>query len=250
MKRRNANTGWSNRSYKKKRYTPRVPKRTTRQYTRKPKYQKVETASMPLSKRLMFTYNDVDTPVLAITAITDTTVYNQYKINSLYDINAAIGSTASVGFTEWTSFYTRYKVNWARISTTFINTSPYPCHVGIIFRPSPNETTWSSWTAWRNASVGNNYPCKTVMLTPSGGCLDRATLSVSCVLGKQLGNPDEHAGDTGYSAAYNANPSLIQDAFIFVLDVNGVPNPLELSVTTKTTIKIIADMYERRTLYT
>ena len=247
----------STRTPKKRTYKRKTPGAPRKKMVRRSSYygarrSYTQSAAMPLSKKLMFTYNDVTSINLAIPPGSPfAQQYFQYKINSLWDLNAQIGSTSTIGFTQWSAFYSKYHVKWARLTTTFVNTGANPVHVGVFIRPIHSEpvSLLGLWSYFREASDGNNLPIKSVLLTPTGGSKDRVTLSVSCPLGRLLGNPSEFAGDVGYSAATNTDPTLLQDAFVFMLDADGAVNIATGSyVTCKTTIKVIANMYQRRTL--
>ena len=197
-------------------------------------------AAMPMSQKFMFKYENINTNNVDLIGPTPF-AFKLFRINSLNAINTTGGNGGIPGYINWTKFYNRYAVHWAKITCEFINNSIEPCYVGIAFRPITMETSWNSWSQYRNID-SNTFPNQQVLLTPRNGSKDSCTLSVQCKLDTLWGLPSQHNGSLAFTSDINANPPTIQDAIIFALSGNG--SAINANIITRISIDMIATMYQ------
>jgi len=168
-------------------------------------------------------------------------------MNSAYDIDAQILSDSVVGFKEWSAFYGRYLVTWAKIEVDFANASTVPMYVGMCFRPITNETTWSTWADWRNIE-GNGMISRFVQLGAGGSSQDMKKLTIKAPLWKVHGNKKEYYGDTGFSAPVDLNPGRLIDGFVWIQTPTDLAATLNLNIFTKIKITLYVKLFQRKLL--
>lgn len=142
-------------------------------------------------------------------------------MNGLYDVNNNLANTAVVGFTEWSQFYARYRVNMCAIKVTFVNPTNNPVYVGLTARPH-NQSTMANWTQAREQE-GNKWS-KTAFLGIAGSGKDTKTLSLVVPLGSFMGNKLGYKADDAYSALTTANPSRLLECVPWVGSYDGASN--------------------------
>lgn len=214
---------------------------TFKQYIPKPS---VETAAMPLNKRLKFTF--VETESFNISTLTAPFQHREYLANTIFEPRAGI---PCVGWLEWSKFYNRYRVDRATITLSFVNPLTVAQYVGVTVPPYQASYP-STWELWRAATSGNQVPSKIELLTPKGGCKDRTTLSLTIDLAKVYGMKKEYDGETDVgSSAMDSSPNPVLRFRVFVLNDRGA---LGSNVNIDYTCKIVFDtiLYQRVTLLT
>jgi hypothetical protein len=132
--------------------------------------------------------------------------FNFYRLNSVYDVDTAVGSTATPGFVEWSAFYSNYRV-WKtrfRIEGTVSGlSSGAVCTVCLV--PNPLQATLPSAGSEWPVQPGSIH--KTVVNYSNGG-------TNMFVLDKQFSLPSvfritqaQFKSDFDFSATTSANPA-------------------------------------------
>lgn len=173
--------------------------------------------------------------------------FAQYKMNSAWDIDTQVLSDSIVGFKEWSAFYNRYRVTWAKLEVDFKNMAPFPVYAGLVFRPVTNETTWNTWSDWRQIE-SQGMICRFVMLSQAGGNGDGRKLIIKCPLWKVHRNRREYNGDLHYSAPVDKNPSRTIDGFVWIQTATDAAASANYNVFTKIKITLYVKMYEKKLL--
>lgn len=125
-----------------------------------------------------------------------------YVANGLYNPGATNWNAQPVGFDQWTSFYTKYRVLSASITLEAINNSDNTVNgIWMVVYPSVVSTTLTGGLA---SAICQPYARKAYMGNISG--INKCTLSNSCACVKVFGESpfrDENfAGDFGTNPAF------------------------------------------------
>lgn len=188
----------------------------------------------PKSQFVKLRYTDIDTPRLTFNGTSDTQPSHLYNLNSAYDVNAASGSSAMPGFSQYAAMYRFYKVMGVKIDCTFFVDDPTynePLMVGILMRDFYLGTyTSSEWASM----VRSNPNSLTKMLIPA---YKSTKCSMYRPLGQVVGNPLTYKSSPVYGALTNQNPSSLLAGYIFAStakprDVS--PYPPSITVWCKT----------------
>lgn len=199
-------------------------------------------------KRVKLRYTDVDTPSLTFTSGSTTVVYQKYNLNSPFDVNTALGSTAMPGYAEWAAIYDQYMVTYCKITATFaLDNGTPPIYVGVVFRPVYNETNWSSWKNWMELA-GNPLPHKRKLMSCAGGNKAVCTVSVGCPLWRLIGNKQEYFGSGSWTQVTTANPSRIIEGFVYALSANGATYTSTILVPINVKVDMWIKFYNKKTL--
>lgn len=238
--------------YKKKRFAPKQKKTTVNtKYKSSSKKTKRNIpasttipASMPMSQKFLFKFEDIDVTALAMSSNSVKSV--EYNVNNLNALESSGTGEYPTGYDNWYRFYKNFLVHYARINVEFINNSASNAIYGFVgFRPIYNETNWSSWSEWRNLD-SNCFPNKQVLMTPKGGSKDTCKISLGCNLGKLIGKPDAwNALDVFAGGTDGTAPSAKQQAFVAALSGDGTA--ITATITVKISIDIIATLYQLKT---
>lgn len=119
----------------------------------------------PQSKRVRLTWSGTGAMVEAAAGVG---VEKLYRLNGVYDVDTAVGSTTTPGFTEWATFFTSYRV-WR--SSIHVEATCSGGSAGtlatVVLYPNATNTFTSSVAGW---SVAPYAVRKTIRAdTTSGG---------------------------------------------------------------------------------
>jgi hypothetical protein len=139
-------------------------------------------------------------------AAVGTGAFNFYRLNSVYDVDTSLGSTSTPGLTEWSAFFTNYRV-WktrVRIEATVNNLSVGGTATFSLV-PNPLQPTLpSSASSW---PVQYGAIHKTITNVTSGG-------TNLVILDKQYNlssvfriTPQQYKDDFDFTAPVTANPT-------------------------------------------
>ncbi len=128
-----------------------------------------------------------------------------FNLSSIYDPDFSTAGTTALGYTAYSSFFTRYRVVQARIELTATSheTKIGPWMAGYML--GPNTTTTSAASLW---PVQTNSYAKLLNATTPGG--DNGMLRVNRVidLHKVQGvTKQQFMTDLDYSASFGTNPA-------------------------------------------
>jgi hypothetical protein len=133
--------------------------------------------------------------------------FNFYRLNSVYDVDTAFGSTATPGFAEWSAFYSNYRV-WSvavRAEIVVGGLTGIPTSATVCLVPNPLQATLpSSATSW---PVQPGALHKTLVNNTSGGT-NLAVLQKRYSLPKLFRvTQSQFINDFDYSATTSSNPA-------------------------------------------
>lgn len=198
-------------------------------------------------KKVKLQFEDTTQTKLVLGLATNPFNFATYNLNGAYDVIPALGNTACPGFNEWATVYSRYQVTYVRLTTTFsMYATNNPCYCGVFLRPVFAEGGLSSWQGWRNL-WGNPLPHKRILMSSGDSNKGRATLSIGMPIWKLWGSKAEYYASGNFSAAVGANPQALLQGFVYVLSGDGTP--MDLEVTTATTMTMYIKFYHKRTLF-
>lgn len=172
---------------------------------------------------------------------------NTYRINSAYDINASVGSTAIAGFVEWSNLYQVYRVLRNEVRIDFCNldtTTGQPILCG--FFPSTGSGTIASWS--NVYELCSNPRCTNRLISSVGG-MDRCTIRQKIDLGNLVGDRAKYLADDSYAAAINANPAILINGYVFIASGTDVAFGSLSAVAARVTMTLTVMFYQRSVLY-
>jgi len=187
-------------------------------------------------------YVDTDTPVLSATGLLFKA--NTYKINSPYDVNNSVGSTAMPGFNEWATLYTRYRVGFCKVTARFVNPCTFPIYCGLYFNASstPGLTTWDAYRELQSQPFNRTKLCGPV------GSNNMVNLKIAYPIWKLLGNKQQYNSDTSYQSVTGTNPIIIYYCNTYVLSPDGITN-ITASVTVQCEVTMYCALFNRAVIY-
>lgn len=241
--------------YKKKRVAPKQKKTTvnTKYKTGAKKPKRIITrdniipASMPMSQKFLFKYEDITTTTLVLS--NQPVISSPFAVNNLNQLDSIPGQQFPSGYSNWSRFYTNFLVHYVKMNVEFINNSQNAIYAVVAFRPIANENVVNSWNAWRNLD-SNSSPNKQVLMTAKGGAKDQCKISLGCNLGKLIGKPDAFNALTdfaGRTVGNPLNPAISIEAVIAAL--SGTSAFINANITVKVSIECIATLYQLRTQF-
>lgn len=180
-------------------------------------------------------YIDNDTPQMIIPAAAAFSQINEYNLNGLFDVNQAIGSSATPGFAEWGVFYKYYRVRCASVEVEVLpNTSTANCILLIHAQPAnvspPVFTTWSTIKEF----MGNPYT-KSCSVGPLGSGQAKK-LKMFIPVERMYGDALNYATDDSYRGVFNvSNPIAMAKLYVVLLTMNGAAS---IATTTFATIDL------------
>lgn len=203
---------------------------------RDPNSSSVIQRGLIVAERQIVRLRYVETTSYVLGSVASSYAYNTYKLNSAYDFNSALGSTVITGFSEWSNFYSVYRVLSVRFHVDFVNintTTPASVICGIY-----SSAGTAPFTSWSNIYelLGNKH-CVTEMISMPGG-IDRTRLSQKIDLPQLAGDARKYLADDSYAAAVNANPSVILHGYVFILS----PSNTAFGSLSTVAVRIIADL--------
>lgn len=126
----------------------------------------------------------------------------EYQMNSAYDVDPLVGGGTCLGFNEWASMYTRYRVLRFNYEVEFVNQSSSTLIVSVCPTKTSYGSNYSHCIDFSEAPYGQSR-----MLSPKGG-MDRAVLRGSIDLVKFSGYHGYLFDDVS-SGLVTGNPSQL-----------------------------------------
>lgn len=143
-----------------------------------------------------------------------------FSLSSIYDPDVSGVGTTALGYTSYSSFFTRYRVVRTRIEVTatpYNTSTAAPMIVGYMV--GPNSTVTSSSTLW---PVQTNSQSKMVHASTPGGQHGMATFKRTIDLAQIQGvTKQQFMTDLDYSGAFGSNPSRQSYLILFVRGLGG-----------------------------
>lgn len=132
-----------------------------------------------------------------------------YRANSAYDPDAALGGGTLVGFAQMSAIYQQYHVTRVDWEYTVASNEPsVPINFGFILRDKQPSTTYVSWAECQYAlRESPTTGMDTVGETSGMGVFRSKRFSQS--LGNVIGKKLTYMSDVDYTAAVTTNPSQI-----------------------------------------
>lgn len=143
-----------------------------------------------------------------------------YSLSSIYDPDVSGVGTTALGYTSYSSFFTRYRVVRTRIEIT---ATPYSTSTGtamiVGYMVGPNSTVTSSSTLW---PVQTNSHSKMVHAATPGGSHGMANFKTTVDLARVQGvTKQQFMTDLDYSASFGSNPARQSYLILFVRGLGG-----------------------------
>lgn len=118
------------------------------------------------------------------------------KSNDAYDVDPSVGSTATTGFTEWTKFYTYFRVVGYKTRLHFVNTNSIPVVITVgetnvtLGLSSGNNTTTDLFPY----SGNKNFQKRVLTANTSGGskCTITCFHTISQIVGSTSPETDDN----------------------------------------------------------
>jgi hypothetical protein len=135
---------------------------------------------------------------------------DRWKLNSAYDFDPTIGSTAIAGFSEAAGIYSMYRVLHVKMTIDFTNQEAFPATCWVAFNasfvgdPGANSSGAIDW-------MMNPYS-KRKLCSQAGG-VDRGRFSESMSLARLSGS-SSYLTDDNFAALCTTNPATILYAVI------------------------------------
>lgn len=143
-----------------------------------------------------------------------------FRLNSAYDVDSAVGSTSTAGFTEWATFFSNYRV-WSarvRVELTASGGSAGTGAVACIY-PNATNTYLTNVNAW---SVAPHSIKRTIRADTTGAGRNFCTLQKSYSLPAIARvTKDQYAIDMDYSGTTSSNPNRIIGLSVAAFGINA-----------------------------
>lgn len=159
-----------------------------------------------------------DAPGLTEGALGAGTLY-VYSLSSIYDPNVTGAGTTALGYTSYSSFFTRYRVVKARIeiNATSYNTTGGAMIVGYMV--GPNSTVTATSTLW---PVQTNSFSKAIHSATPGGSHGMANFKRTVDLAKIQGvTRQQFMTDLDYSGAFGSSPARQSYLILYVRGIGS-----------------------------
>ncbi len=152
-----------------------------------------------------------------------------FSLSSIYDPNVSGVGTTALGYTSYSSFFTRYRVVRARVEIT---ATPYNNATGTAmtlgYMVGPNSTVTSSAALW---PVQTNSYSKLVHAATPGGMHGMANFSKTIDLARVQGvTKQQFMTDLDYSAAFGSSPARQTYLVVYVRGHGSVAAVASFSV--------------------
>lgn len=194
------------------------------------------------SKVVKLKYIDTDTNSLTFNGTTTIQPSHIYKINSAYDVNAAIASTDMPGFQEVAAMYGFYRVLACKITTQFYldanNGQALNCGIIMVPQVLPGYTQ----AEFQHLIRANPANCKTRMAIPY---MRGFTVTMYKKLKNLHGNPIEWKGNDNYSAPIGANPASLMYGYVFASGADSSVIVPACKVLTKTEVTMYIKFFKK-----
>jgi len=114
----------------------------------------------------------------------------RWQPNAAYDVDPTLGSTSTPGFTEWSAFYTYYRVRKYRVEVECVNMDPLSMGVFFCHLNTDPGTGGANYYSYASQAFGTQK-----MLSPKGG-LDRVTYVQTVPVAQLVGAVDVSTDDS------------------------------------------------------
>jgi hypothetical protein len=130
------------------------------------------------------------------------TASHQLLLNGVYDVDASLGSTSTIGFNQWATLYNKYRAVHFTVNAIFINLDAVPTFACIAFTNTSFSTNTFNQSYW-----GDDYSRWSPLGQSTGNDTSRKmSLSVSI---QDLVGDRSAISDADYSATTNSNPAKL-----------------------------------------
>jgi hypothetical protein len=177
------------------------------------------SSPFPSSMTRRLVYNE---PTLILTASLLPYLVKEFKMNSAYDIDPAIGGGTVAGFNAMTHIYDQYQVVNFRIRYEVSNIELFPVSFALVFKDSQPSLAVASWTDARNLMEAAPTTGPHVVSGSAGYNVYRSPwykIKPATV----LGNPLQY-NDIQYSSSVTSDPNQLVWAAIVLTCPNSTLN--------------------------
>lgn len=201
-------------------------------YVRRHTYARLPLTGMPSRKLLRLRYSMEGSINPATAGFSSAIVF---KINSLYDPEAALGGHQPLGFDQWAAFYSKYVVLGAKTRCDFYSTSTTPTVANAIVgvRYENDNTIVSNLT-----SIIENGRVRWKRLSDVRGSSSTTTIVSKWSAKKWFGGKNKLMNEV-HGAAISADPSKLCYMHIFAGPVSETTTDLS-EIRVRVTIDFIA----------
>lgn len=198
---------------------------------------------LAISKRqfVKLQYINKDNTAIGGTGILAPYKYDQYKLNSAYDVNSSLATSAMPGYGLWTSAYLKYRVRAAKIKVEAINPSTDPMFIGIVI--SKTNYSFASW-AQIMETASNTAGSLQKTMTPTGGSADKVYLK-KYVHFKNYTDPNS-INDDEWIGTYNSDPTQLIYGYVYVATMTSSNTPAFIFGQTR--IKLYCEFFDPQLL--
>lgn len=177
---------------------------------------------------------------LAGSSPADFSVWNG-RLNSLYDIDyAQLNGHQPLGFDQWGTFYSRYRVYKARVSVTFINNTTTGVQCGVL----PYNYLNGNIAAIGDEDFEQPHVVTKTIAGNSGmnKCVISKTVDIPRILGK---SHLQYKSEETVAATWTASPQQLCNLAIFCRTINGAAPPLVQAILN---ITLFAEFFDRKVM--
>lgn len=144
-----------------------------------------------------------------------------YRLNGLYDAEAATGGGTCTGFDELALLYGRYRVLGAKITVWFYSTCATALMCGIHARSSSVSSALTSGVAYQQVALERPDVCRHRKLVPYGSGTSYPVAKVSMYKSVRSLEGRGAGTDEDYTALCNATPARECSFDVFLCSLDG-----------------------------
>lgn len=177
---------------------------------------------------------------------TNTSIFDikkQYRLNSIYDPNYALGGTSCAGFAQWRNLYSRYRVYKVDYAITLVNVQGAQSIAGAVV-PAP-----ATFTLYNYGELATQPMARSFLLAPVQG-MNRKVIKGSIYLPRLEGlKNNQYMANENMSSVMSGNPP--DSNFLYIISqqvdngASGTPNVLQWSIT----MTFHTELYQRKSAY-
>lgn len=218
------------RSYRRR--TSRVRRPIRKRFVRRRRIAKPRRYGLMWPDRKLVKLRYVDTTTSFLPFAAAYTSYQEYKLNSAYDVNSAVGSTSIPGYSEYAQMYNVYRVMGAKIKTTFSLDSDFTHPLDVALLMTSLQWSSPSYTVMQEYTRGNRHVVNGVVTSQRP-----ITLSMYRPLSKVWGASKSYRIDDDFQATIAGDPALKIYGYVAAMSPSATTT-ITTSLWTKTEITL------------
>lgn len=165
------------------------------------------------------------------------TASHQFLVNGAYDIDASLGSTSAIGFAEWQTLYSRYRVLAVTVKAVFCNVDAIPTFCCVSLGNTSFATNGFNQSYW-----GDDYSAWAPLGHASGNDTSKI-LTVKGRIDQIVGDPSASC-DADYAALSSSNPTKLVYGQIAISSGSGTYT-MTLGSLVRYELTLVTRFYQR-----